>query len=157
MADKFAGGKHVDSHDHDPRHQCQRRAQSRAPPSEPSSLLTSHIRRHELTSMIGTTRFMAPELIEASLAQNARVAYGGEIDVFSFGIMMYSVAQGLSDPYPESGFGTEVEEEVLAGRRSVTTLVILSSSPASYPRRLSHLRDSRSVRYDPPTPTEGLI
>jgi len=35
--------------------------------------------RGDMTSFIGTTRFMAPELIKASMA-NERHTYGGEID-----------------------------------------------------------------------------
>merc|ERR1711865_384103 len=68
------------------------------------------------TTSFGTTRWAAPELIQA---QQNRVAgqFTPKLDVYSFAVVMWEVATRRTLPFFEYSFDTQVEQAVLEGKR----------------------------------------
>lgn len=58
-----------------------------------------------MTSEVGTLRFMAPELIQEVVGNHTSASYGAEVDVYSFGIVLWQMSAGKRDPFPELNFG----------------------------------------------------
>lgn len=63
----------------------------------------------EMTQGVGTTRWIAPEVIEGG-------KYSKEVDVYAFGLVLYELIS-CKLPFQEISFNSQVEKKVLAGAR----------------------------------------
>merc|ERR1712166_1226128 len=67
-------------------------------------------------SSFGTTRWAAPELIQAQRTQTL-VQFTPGLDVYSFGVVMWEVAARRTLPFFELSFDNQVEMAILQGQR----------------------------------------
>lgn len=73
------------------------------------------------TANVGTLRWTAPELLEASVSGQSSLEYSSGVDVYSFGVVLFEIATRKL-PFEFVKYNTQVEQDVIEGKR-----------PTSYP------------------------
>ncbi|ETV91642.1 TKL protein kinase [Aphanomyces invadans] len=69
------------------------------------------IKSVEMTGLVGTTRWMAPEVIQS------KKLYTEKIDIYSLGVILWEMIDGKELPYEQLRWNHEIERAILDGKR----------------------------------------
>ncbi|KAF0684717.1 Aste57867_23318 [Aphanomyces stellatus] len=65
----------------------------------------------DMTGLVGTTRWMAPEVIQS------KKVYTEKIDIYSLGVILWEMIDGKELPYEQMRWNHEIEQAILDGKR----------------------------------------
>ncbi|KAF0753091.1 hypothetical protein AaE_005826 [Aphanomyces astaci] len=69
------------------------------------------IKSVEMTGLVGTTRWMAPEVIQS------KKNYTEKIDIYSLGVILWEMIDGKELPYEQYRWNHEIEKAIVDGKR----------------------------------------